>query len=139
VKKGVGTAATADSGEVNQVFGTALAAQPIPPAHFRLYFPSDATTLAPTSDEEYPLVFKDIKRRTVYEVEIVGHTDTMGPLAYNQELSLKRAKAIKKRLVRDGLDPNSISVAGRGQLDLAVKTGSRVSEAKNRRVEITVR
>jgi outer membrane protein OmpA-like peptidoglycan-associated protein len=33
----------------------------------------------------------------------------------------------------------AIAVAGRGQLDLAVKTADQVGEPRNRRVEITVR
>jgi outer membrane protein OmpA-like peptidoglycan-associated protein len=46
---------------------------------------------------------------------------------------------IRARLVHDGISTGSISVAGRGQLDLAVKTADQVAEPKNRRVEITVR
>ncbi len=65
--------------------------------------------------------------------------DTFAAKDYNQQLSLKRADAIKERLVRDGLDPKSISVAGRGELDLAVPTPNGVHEPRNRRVEITVR
>ena len=70
---------------------------------------------------------------------MIGHTDTFASREYNQQLSLKRATAIKDRLVRDGLNPKSISVAGRGERDLAVKTGPGVHESRNRRVEITVR
>ncbi len=52
---------------------------------------------------------------------------------------MSRAEMIRDRLVHDGISPKSISVAGRGQLDLAVKTADQVAEPKNRRVEITVR
>jgi outer membrane protein OmpA-like peptidoglycan-associated protein len=72
-------------------------------------------------------------------VEVIGHTDTLGDMAYNQRLSLDRAGAIRGSLVRDGLDPNAISIAGRGKLDLLVPTGDQVPEPRNRRVEITVR
>jgi outer membrane protein OmpA-like peptidoglycan-associated protein len=95
--------------------------------------------LTPDSDVQYTAVFADIKRRTVYEVEVVGHTDTLGTLEHNQQLSMSRAEMIRARLVHDGISTGSISVAGRGQLDLAVKTADQVAEPKNRRVEITVR
>lgn len=128
-----------DEGQVLQVFGTTLAARPTLPSHFRLYFENDSDRMTPDSAGLYQSVFVDIKRRTVYEVEVVGHTDTTGELKHNQELSLSRAEAIRDRLVHDGLDPKSISVAGRGPLDLRVKTGPDVRELLNRRVEITVR
>jgi outer membrane protein OmpA-like peptidoglycan-associated protein len=132
-------ATSSNSDQVQQVFGSALAAQPILPSHFTLYFISNTDQLTPESAKEYQGVFEDIKRRPVYQVEVVGHTDTFASQQYNQRLSLQRAEAIKDRLVHDGLNPKSISVAGRGELDLAVKTPPGVHEARNRRVEITVR
>lgn len=139
-ERGGNFAATSSSADqVQQVFGSALAAQPILPKHFRLYFISDSDKLTPPSAQEYKEVFDDIKRRPVYQVEVIGHTDTFASKEYNQQLSLKRADAIKDQLVRDGLNPASISVAGRGELDLAVPTPNGVHEPRNRRVEITVR
>ncbi len=138
-KSGKLAAATADSQQVQQIFGSALAAEPILPSHFRLYFFRDTDTLTPESQQQYRDVFEDIKRRPVYQVEVVGYTDTLGNEPHNQQLSLKRAKAIRDRLIHDGLSANSISVAGRGDLDPAVPTGPQVSEPRNRRVEITVR
>ena len=96
-------------------------------------------SLTPKSKVQYQDVFGDIKRRNVYEVEVIGHTDTLGKPPYNQQLSMSRAEMIRDRLVHDGLNPKSISVAGRGQLDLAVLTADQVAEPRNRRVEITVR
>jgi outer membrane protein OmpA-like peptidoglycan-associated protein len=133
------TATSSNSDQVQQVFGSALAAQPILPKKYTLYFISDSDQLTPPSLIEYQKVFQDIKNRPVYQVEVVGHTDTYASQTYNQRLSLERAEAIKQRLVHDGLNPNSISVAGRGELDLAVKTGPGVHEPLNRRVQITVR
>lgn len=132
-------ATTTDAQHVRQEFGNALAAQPILPAHFRLYFLKDTDTLTPDSEQQYRAVFEDIKRRPVYQVEVIGYTDTLGTPVHNQELSLKRAETIRDRLVHDGLSADSISVAGRGELDPAVATGPQVSEPRNRRVEITVR
>jgi outer membrane protein OmpA-like peptidoglycan-associated protein len=130
---------TSDAQEVQQIFGGALAAQPILPSHFRLYFVRDSDVLTAESKERYRGVFDDIKRRPVYEIEVIGHTDSVGDRAYNQQLSRKRAAALRQRLVRDGIERGSISIAGRGELDPAVKTGPQVSEPRNRRVEITVR
>ncbi len=130
---------TADAQQVQQIFGNALHAQPILPEHHVLHFPNNSTTLTQLSQQDYLIVFADIKRRPVYEVEVIGYTDTTGTQAYNQQLSLKRAEAIRDQLIKQGIDAKSISVAGRGWFDLAVPTGPNVPEQANRRVEITVR
>ena len=139
VRSGVAAPVQVDQAQVQQIFGNALAAQPVLPSHFVLYFEKDSDTLTPDSALRYQAVFTDIKRRQVYEVEVIGHTDTLGNPPHNQQLSMSRAVMIRDRLVRDGISPKSISVAGRGQLDLAVKTADQVAEPRNRRVEITVR
>jgi outer membrane protein OmpA-like peptidoglycan-associated protein len=139
VRGGVAAPVKVDHAQVQQIFGNALAAQPILPSHFVLYFEKDSDTLTPESARQYQAVFADIKRRSVYEVEVIGHTDTRGNPPHNQQLSMSRAEMIRVRLEHDGISAKSISVAGRGQLDLAVPTGDQVAEPKNRRVEITVR
>jgi outer membrane protein OmpA-like peptidoglycan-associated protein len=139
VRGGVAAPVKVDQAQVQQIFGNALSAQPILPAHFVLYFEKDSDTLTPDSQRRYQSVFADIKRRSVYEVEVIGHTDTLGNPPHNQQLSMSRAVMIRERLEHNGISAKSISVAGRGQLDLAVLTADQVAEPRNRRVEITVR
>jgi len=126
-------------GNIDVIFRRAFAAQPILPQHFRLYFVLGSDELTPPSATAYRLAFDDIKRRPVYQVEVVGHTDTLGDLRTNQTLSLARAAAVRDRLVRDGIEPAAISIVGRGKLDLIVPTADGVAEPRNRCVVITVR
>ena len=84
-------------------------------------------------------MFDDTKQRPVYEIDVIGFTDTLGDRSYNQALSLRRAAAIRDTLVRDGIDRRAISIAGRGEHDLLVPTADQTPEPRNRRVEITVR
>jgi len=134
------TAPTAeDQGNISVIFRRAIAAQPILPHHFRLYFILGSLELTPESKIAYRAVFDDTKQRPVYEIEVIGFTDTLGDLTYNQALSLRRAAAIRDTLVRDGLDRQAISIAGRGEHDLLVPTADQTPEPRNRRVEITVR
>jgi outer membrane protein OmpA-like peptidoglycan-associated protein len=134
------TAPTAENqGNISVIFRRAIAAQPILPHHFRLYFILGSPELTPESKIAYRAVFDDTKQRPVYEIEVIGFTDTLGDLTYNQALSLRRAAAIRDTLVRDGLDRQAISIAGRGEHDLLVPTADQTPEPRNRRVEFTVR
>lgn len=126
-------------GNISVIFRSAIAAQPILPHHFRLYFIVGSAELTPESKLAYRAVFDDTKQRPVYEIEVIGFTDTVGNLPYNQALSLRRAAAIRDTLVRDGVDRQTISIAGRGKRDLLVPTPDQTPEPRNRRVEITVR
>lgn len=126
-------------GNIGVIFREAIAARPILPQHFRLYFMVGSNELTAESAIAYRSVFEDIRRRPVYQVEVVGHTDTLGDLRSNQALSLARAAAIRGRLVQDGVEPDAISTAGRGKLDPIMPTGDQVPEPLNRCVVITVR
>ena len=71
-------------------------------------------------------------------VTCTGHTDTAGPANYNMALSLRRANTVKNALVSQGVAATAISVVGRGEEALLVKTGDSVREPQNRRVEIVI-
>ena len=134
------TAPTEENPEnISVIFRRAIAARPILPHHFRLYFIVGSPELTPESKIAYRAVFDDTKQRPVYEIEVIGFTDTVGDLPYNQALSLRRAAAVRDTLVRDGLDRQAISIAGRGKRDPLVPTADQTAEPRNRRVEITVR
>jgi OOP family OmpA-OmpF porin len=125
--------------EVGTVFRAALAAQPIPPASFLLYFENDSDVLTPPSQLAFEDVFSDIARRRAADIAVTGHTDTMGELAYNDGLALERARRVGSMLIARGLPPGDVTAAGRGERELLVRTGDEDSEPRNRRVVITVR
>jgi outer membrane protein OmpA-like peptidoglycan-associated protein len=125
--------------EAESIFQQALAARPALPWHYRLDFQLDSIQLTPESASAYRSVLAEIKKRPAYEVELIGHTDTLADDAHNQRLSLDRAVALRQALVRDGVDADAISVTGRGESEPLIRTPRGVGEPRNRRVEITVR
>jgi outer membrane protein OmpA-like peptidoglycan-associated protein len=130
---------TTNAQEVDQIFGSALAARPILPKSYTLYFISDSDILVPDSRAAFDDVFTEIARRKAAEIVVTGHTDTMGAGDYNDGLSLGRAKAVSKLFIARGVAPDSVIAVGRGERELLVQTKDEVSEPRNRRVEITVR
>ena len=141
VESRAGSAATVEEsrGNIGVIFSRAIGAQPILPHYFRLYFVLGSEALTPESQIALRSVLDDIKMRPVYQVEVIGHTDTIGEVRSNQALSLARASAIRDLLISDGVDRSAISIAGRGKLDPIVPTADQVAEPKNRCVVITVR
>ncbi len=129
--------------EVNQVFGEALAARPVPPKSYTLYFLTGGTDLSPDSQATMDAMLADMAARKAAEVLITGHTDTVGAGADNDRLSLARAKAVAATLsetfAAKGVKSDAITTAGRGERALLVETPDQTAEPKNRRVEITVR
>jgi outer membrane protein OmpA-like peptidoglycan-associated protein len=74
-----------------------------------------------------------------YQFELIGHTDKRGSKAYNQLLSLKRAKTVKFALLNYGpLSPNSLKALGKGEMKLKLLGDSEAVHQVNRRVEIRV-
>ncbi len=73
------------------------------------------------------------------EVTVVGHTDATGADAYNQQLSERRARAVRDELVRQGVAATSLSAVGRGEAEPRADNTTPAGRAQNRRVEILVR
>lgn len=132
-------ASTVTESEVRGTFGQALQALPGRPASFMLYFLEGKDELTDESRGELQKVLAELKHRPLPDIVVIGHTDTVGGLAYNDKLSLARAERMRDMLVAMGIPPDRIQAAGRGKRELLVPTEDNVSEPRNRRVEINVR
>ena len=71
-----------------------------------------------------------------YIIKIVGHTDNVGSLSYNEELSFKRAKTIYSEMIKRGIDKERMSYYGSGQENPIVKNSDDLNRKMNRRVEL---
>lgn len=125
--------------EVRQEFAEALAAQPARPVSFILYFVEGTDALTPESQPVVQEIFAEIARRADPEIVVIGHTDRVGSVLFNDALSRRRAERVREDLVTLGIPGGRIEVAGRGEREPLVPTEDEVSEPRNRRVEISIR
>ncbi|MDN4697325.1 OmpA family protein [Vibrio parahaemolyticus] len=70
------------------------------------------------------------------KVQIVGHTDSTGPEAYNQRLSERRAQAVADYLKRMGIAESRLTVMGQGESHPIASNDTVEGRAQNRRVEV---
>ena len=70
------------------------------------------------------------------QLEVSGHTDSIGKEEYNQKLSEKRANAVGDYLVKKGVAANRIVTKGYGETAPVADNKTASGRAKNRRVEI---
>ena len=140
---GSGTApapvSTLSQADVRALFGDVLAALPPPQRHFTLFFRFDSEELTPESKAMAPDILRAVRERRVPDVLVVGHTDTTGSRPSNFALGLRRANTVRILLRDNGMDATSIDVVSHGETELLVPTADGIFEARNRRVEITVR
>jgi outer membrane protein OmpA-like peptidoglycan-associated protein len=125
--------------EVREEFASTLAALPGRPTSFMLYFLEGRDELTPESKVEMEKVFAELKRRPLPDIMVIGHTDSVGSLGFNDRLSLARAERMRELMIGLGIPAERIQAAGRGKRELLVPTDENVSEPRNRRVEISVR
>ena len=120
-------------------WATLLGGLPDPAAHFTLYFKEGTTDLTADSEPELQKLMAEIARRQGVEVQVTGHTDTLGSDVDNDALSLARAQQVRDMLVHRGLDLSTTRAVGRGERELLVPTPDATREDRNRRVEVIVR
>ena len=116
-----------------------LTTLPPPAKSFTLYF--DQGTVTPTAESQSVLTAlrAEIASRSGPQVEVTGHTDTVGSEEDNDRLSAQRAAEVLNWLVGQGLDRSLMAATGRGERELKEPTVDNFSSATNRRVEVTVR
>ena len=72
------------------------------------------------------------------DIEVEGHTDNVGSVPFNMQLSLDRAEAVKEFLIARGVYEARILTEGRGPLDPIADNTSEEGRAANRRVQVVI-
>jgi len=101
-------------------------------------FESAQSTLLPSARSKLDEVSNALAAVGERNVIIEGHTDSQGADSYNQDLSQRRADAVRNYLLQRGQPADRIQAQGMGEGSPIADNGSPEGRANNRRVEIVI-
>jgi outer membrane protein OmpA-like peptidoglycan-associated protein len=116
----------------------ALISPPPPPRAYLVFFDFNKSDITPQAATVIREAADMAKRTGTVRLMLTGHADRVGAPGYNQKLSEKRADAVRRALVAEGINEQAIAVGARGETQNLVPTADQVKEAENRRVEIVL-
>jgi outer membrane protein OmpA-like peptidoglycan-associated protein len=104
---------------------------------YGIHFATGSADVAPASTPTLDQIAVLLQQQPTWKITIEGHTDSIGGAAYNQDLSNRRAAAVKDTLVaRYKIESGRLSTAGFG-LTHPIETNTTLAgRARNRRVEL---
>ena len=110
-----------------------------------LRFGFDSADLTATDKQELDVVnqqieaFRPLLRQNVAHMNVIGHTDSTGPEAYNQKLSERRAQAVAEYFAGEGQVPReTMRVSGKGEIEPIADNSTEAGRDQNRRVVIEI-
>jgi OmpA-OmpF porin, OOP family len=100
-----------------------------------IYFDTGKANIKPKSRPVLHDVIEYLNHNKEVKLEVQGHTDSVGPEAFNQKLSDARAASVKKYLTGKGIAADRLTTRGFGESKPAATNKTREGKAKNRRIE----
>ncbi|WP_439090096.1 OmpA family protein [Serratia bockelmannii] len=101
-------------------------------------FAFDSDAIAAKAEPALQQVAQFIAAEPVGNVVIEGHTDAVGSDKYNQDLSLRRARAVAVWLIAHGVEKSRLSERGKGEAEPVASNDTPTGRAKNRRVDFVL-
>lgn len=103
-----------------------------------IFFEFDKYDLQEKSKTEMDAIIKFLNGNPALKVEIGGHTDNVGAIGYNQQLSEKRAQSVYEYLVKRGISKTHLVAKGYGSDKPIVANTSEENRRMNRRIEFKI-
>ena len=103
-----------------------------------ILFDFDKTALKDAAKTNVQSLASSLNQYPDTDVKIIGHTDNIGKEAYNQDLSERRAAAVKAYAVSQGVPSSRLVTIGKGLTEPIADNTTETGRAQNRRVEIVI-
>ena len=117
------------------VDGSSLSDEAALRASTTFYFEYDSSDLKPEAMRALDVHARDLQANGA-RVVLEGHADERGTREYNMALGERRAKAVQRYLVLQGVSPAQLELVSYGEERPVVMGSSEESWAQNRRVEL---
>jgi outer membrane protein OmpA-like peptidoglycan-associated protein len=104
----------------------------------KLLFTTDSAVLKPEAVELVAKLGDIFAKYPEDRIRIAGYTDATGSVAHNEELSLRRAKAVRDVLTGRGVKSEQMIVEGMGPEHPVATNSTAAGRAQNRRVELHI-
>ncbi len=101
-------------------------------------FPVDSAQLKPSFVASLNALAQNLQQYPNTTVEVVGHTDSTGSAAYNQQLSERRALSVRAVLLNAGVAGSRLRAYGQGESNPVASNATAAGRKQNRRVEIFI-
>ena len=112
------------------------AAEPQPPAVSPVLFDLGSADLGSAAERRVGELAASLRGRELARIRVVGHTDRLGTTGFNLRLAERRAAAVARLLVANGVASGLIETMPMPESRAPILTGDGVSEPLNRAVEI---
>ena len=104
-----------------------------------IHFEFNSDTLTPAARDSLQRVVSALRNQPGIQVEVAGHTDSLGNDNYNLKLSRERASSVRSYLVAQGISGSRITAHGYGEQQPVASNATESGRAQNRRVELRFR
>jgi OOP family OmpA-OmpF porin len=104
---------------------------------YGIYFDFNSATIKPQSATVLRTIAEVMKKNADWALTVEGHTDNIGGNAANQDLSARRAAAVRTALIQLGVADRRLLASGFGASAPRDTNATLAGRARNRRVELT--
>lgn len=104
----------------------------------KVLFGFDDDTVSAEQQNALARVARTLRDAGIDALRVDGHTDNVGTIEYNQQLSMRRAEAVARVLLTCGFARDHLDVRGFGKTRPIADNGTALGSAENRRVAIIV-
>ena len=101
-------------------------------------FDVDKATLKPGGERMVKKIADFLVANEERQIRVEGFTDSTGPDSYNQDLSERRANAVRAELMEQGVDASRINAVGYGEQYPVATNDTTAGRQQNRRVEVII-